>query len=140
MTEDFDRFQTMSIMSSGPCVVDGGHFQKRTLDIQRETNRTDDIFGAKPTRVPDYTKPDFHNVSDIPKSGPPPSKGFIRHVNVTNDIPKTSPNIQRLDTNRYVNPMNPAYILPSHAPIHQVQNLIDFLSTDEFMSRRNPSS
>eukprot|EP00753_Platysulcus_tardus_P016470 PLAT5745.1.p1 GENE.PLAT5745.1~~PLAT5745.1.p1 ORF type:complete len:593 (-),score=191.24 PLAT5745.1:123-1874(-) len=91
---------------------------KRTRMVaHKETNRTDDIPGAAPKRLPAYRKPDLHGTADI--VGAAPRRGRVvdpgtepASLRVT-DIPGARPKPHTFRTARVVDPMNPEYKLPS---------------------------
>jgi hypothetical protein len=90
---------------------------RKELHIQRETNKTSDIHGAQPKRLPSWNKPSSFDTSDIERSSYKHKDIFIKDPLDVSDIEKTAPRIQRLATKRLVNPLCPSYSLPSYAPI-----------------------
>jgi hypothetical protein len=117
-----DRFQTMSLGTNGVSTI--GNTMKGTranLAIATETNRVQDIEGARPelralryTRRPNLTT----DITDISGSASrtlhPTNPNKVIGLNLTNaDIEGTKPSPYTFKTQRVNDPLNPAYNLPS---------------------------
>ena len=93
--------------------------RRAQLNVQRVTNRTDDIERSNPFYAPSrYTnKPDLHGVGDIERSQPKSLHAGLRNkpaFSYTNDdIDGSKPKPYTFKTARVVDPVDPVYALPS---------------------------
>lgn len=119
MDEVFNAYQTMSITSLGHSTIDQN--QSNPFTTAKRTNFLDDIEGAKPkSKSKQFTNKSPFLQSDVPGST---SKQLIRDRNVRDnslyidDIDGTRHTIKdrMMRTSRHVDPLMPAYPLPSFA-------------------------
>ena len=113
------RFATLSITSFGPCTLDNQKNSLGRFEVKR-TNDISDIDGARsqPRYEKFADKPQFHQ-SDVFGST---SKPLTHERNTRDnslyidDIPGTRymQKDRMLMSNRHINPLNPAYTLPSY--------------------------
>jgi len=117
-----DRFQTMSLGTNGDSkITESLKGRRANLNIGTRTNAVEDIDGCKPeikanryTNRPNLTT----NISDISGSASktlhPRDPHKIIGLNLTNDdIEGTKPQLYTFKTGRAMDPLNPAYKVPS---------------------------
>lgn len=119
MDETFNNYQTMSITSLGPITLDQG--QTNPFAAAKSTNFLDDIEGARTkSKHNQFTNKKPFLQSDVQGST---SKQLIRARNCRDnslyidDIDGTRHTIKdrMMRTNRHIDPLMPAYPLPSYA-------------------------
>lgn len=119
---EYNRFQTMSLQSPGPCSIPNSN-KRNAIVPDRATNDISDIVGAAPKSHPSatYMKPNSYQVSDIAGTRPMPLHRGTNSVDYTllcDDIegarPRGMGKPEGRRSNNPVDPLTPAYILPSY--------------------------
>ena len=126
---DNNPYRTMSLNT----LADKKKLWRKSLNIKRETNQTNDIFGAQPFHR--YTqfrnKPSFSHNGDIEGSRSITLHKSLRNKVdrqlLTNDIDGAQSHPKTFHTNRCINPLVPQYQLPSFEahPAHETKFVRD---------------
>jgi len=134
-------YRTMSLNT----LADKKKVWRKSLNINRQTNQTDDIVGAQPFYR--YTqlrnKPSFSHNGDIEGTRSTALHKSLRNKVdrqlLTNDIDGAQPHPKTFQTNRCINPLVPQYQLPTfeNHPAHETKFIRDSYQIQD-IEKSNP--